>query len=144
MRAAVIHGPEQLRLEERPVPEPGPGELVIRTLVASICNATDVHIWEGRLGEELRPPFPHVLGHERAGRVVAVAGDAVAGAEALHAVAPRAGSDARRAARARAGVADRRPHRAAAPQWRLRRRLLHLRNRSAVPAPKQVKNGLTL
>ena len=78
MRAAVIHGPEQLRLEERPVPEPGPGELVIRTLVASICNATDVHIWEGRLGEELRPPFPHVLGHERAGRVVAV-GDGVQG-----------------------------------------------------------------
>ncbi len=72
MRAAVIHGPEQLRLEERPVPVPGPGELVIRTLVASICNATDVHIWEGRLGEDLRPPFPHVLGHERAGRVVAL------------------------------------------------------------------------
>ncbi len=72
MRAAVIHGPEQLRLEEREIPEPGPGELVIRTLVASICNATDVHIWEGRLGEDLRPPFPHVLGHERAGRVVAV------------------------------------------------------------------------
>ncbi len=78
MRAAVIHGPEQLRLEERPVPEPGPGEMVIQTLVASICNATDVHIWEGRLGEELRPPFPHVLGHERAGRVVAV-GDGAEG-----------------------------------------------------------------
>lgn len=78
MRAAVIHGPEELRLEERPVPEPGPGELVIRTLVASICNATDVHIWEGRLGEELRPPYPHVLGHERAGRIVAV-GEGVRG-----------------------------------------------------------------
>lgn len=78
MRAAVIHGPEQLYVEDVPVPDPGPGELVIQTLVASICNATDVHIWEGRLGEELRPPFPHVLGHERAGRVVAV-GDGVQG-----------------------------------------------------------------
>lgn len=78
MRAAVIHGPGELRLEERPIPEPAPGEVVIRTLVASICNATDVHIWEGRLGEELRPPFPHVLGHERAGEVVAL-GDGVQG-----------------------------------------------------------------
>lgn len=72
MKAAVIHGARDLRVEERPVPEAGPDEIVVRTLVASICNATDVHIWEGELGEELRPPFPHVLGHERSGEVVAV------------------------------------------------------------------------
>lgn len=78
MRAAVIHGPRDVRLERRAVPVPGPGEVVIRTLAASICNATDVHIWEGRVGEDLRPPFPHVLGHERAGQVVAV-GEGVTG-----------------------------------------------------------------
>jgi threonine dehydrogenase-like Zn-dependent dehydrogenase len=72
MRALAIHGPGRLRIEERPCPDPGPGEVLIRTLKASICNATDVHIWEGSLGEELRPPFPHVLGHERCGEVVAV------------------------------------------------------------------------
>lgn len=75
MRAAVIHAPRDLRMESMAVPEPGPGEIVIRTLVASICNATDVHIWEGSLGEELRPRYPHVLGHERAGEVVAVGRD---------------------------------------------------------------------
>ena len=78
MRAVTIHGPHQLRTERLPVPAPGPGELLIRTLRASVCNATDVHIWEGALGEDLRPPFPHVLGHERAGEVVAV-GDGVTG-----------------------------------------------------------------
>lgn len=72
MRAAVIHGPRDLRVERLAEPAPAPGEVVIRTLVASICNATDVHIWEGAVGEELRPPFPHVLGHERSGEVVAV------------------------------------------------------------------------
>lgn len=72
MKAAVIHGPLDLRVEEVADPDPGPGEIAIRTVAASICNATDVHIWEGSLGEELRPPYPHVLGHERAGVVVAV------------------------------------------------------------------------
>ena len=72
MRAGVIHGPGDLRVEEVEASEPGPGEILIRTLAASICNATDVHIWEGSVGEELRPPYPHVLGHERAGEVVAV------------------------------------------------------------------------
>ena len=78
MRAAVIHGPHDLRIEERPVPEPGGGELLVRTRAASLCNATDVHIWEASLGEELRPAFPHVLGHERCGEVVAL-GEGVQG-----------------------------------------------------------------
>lgn len=72
MRAVVIDGPGALRVGEVPDPVPGAGEVVIRTLSAAICNATDVHIWEGRLGEDLRPAFPHVLGHERSGVVVAV------------------------------------------------------------------------
>lgn len=78
MKAAIIHGPRDLRLEHVPDPTPGPGEILVRTRSASICNATDVHIWEGALGEELRPPFPHVLGHERCGEVVEV-GEGVSG-----------------------------------------------------------------
>lgn len=78
MKAAIIHGPRDLRLENVADPTPGPGELLVRTRSASICNATDVHIWEGALGEELRPPFPHVLGHERCGEVVEV-GEGVTG-----------------------------------------------------------------
>lgn len=68
MRAARIHGPCDRRVER--VPEPGPGEILVRARVASICSAADMHLWEGGLGEELRPPFPHVLGHERSGEVV--------------------------------------------------------------------------
>lgn len=78
MRAAVIHGPGDLRIEDRPPPRPGGGEILIRTLAASICNATDVHIWEGELEEGIRPPFPHILGHERCGEVVEL-GDGVTG-----------------------------------------------------------------
>lgn len=78
MKAAVIHGPCDLRIEELRDPEPAADEIVIRTLAASICNATDVHIWEGAAGEDLRPPYPHVLGHERSGEVVGV-GAAVTG-----------------------------------------------------------------
>lgn len=81
MRAAMIHAPRDVRVtDEAAAPEPGPGEILIRTLAASICNATDVHIWAGEVGEELRPPYPHVLGHERAGVVEAV-GDDIAGFE---------------------------------------------------------------
>ncbi|MFW6201708.1 MAG: zinc-dependent alcohol dehydrogenase, partial [Gemmatimonadota bacterium] len=75
----VLYGPHDLRvLDDVPVPVPGPGELLIRTMAAAICNATDVHIWSGEIGEEVRPPFPHVLGHERAGVVEAV-GEGVEG-----------------------------------------------------------------
>lgn len=78
MKAAVIHGPGDLRVEERAIPEPAAGELLVRTRAASICNATDVHIFEDRIGEDLRPSYPHVLGHERSGEVVAV-GESVRG-----------------------------------------------------------------
>ena len=34
MRAAVLHGPEDVRLEDVPIPRPGPGELLVRVDVA--------------------------------------------------------------------------------------------------------------
>ena len=37
MRAVVVHGPGDYRLEERPVPQPGPGELLLRTDAVGIC-----------------------------------------------------------------------------------------------------------
>jgi alcohol dehydrogenase len=52
----------QLRLAEIPVPEPAPGEALIRPLLAGIC-ATDVHITRGYMG------FRGVLGHEFVGVV---------------------------------------------------------------------------
>ncbi|WP_030796097.1 NAD(P)-dependent alcohol dehydrogenase [Streptomyces sp. NRRL S-337] len=70
MRAAVLHGPEKLKLEERPVPTPGPGEVLIRVEAVGTCGS-DVHYYRhGRIGDfVVRAPL--VLGHEAAGTVVA-------------------------------------------------------------------------
>ena len=68
MRAVVTHGAGDLRLAERPVPAPGPGEIAVDIRYGGICGS-DVHYWRhGAVGEfQLREPL--VLGHEIVGRV---------------------------------------------------------------------------
>ncbi len=72
MRAWVVHQPGPaatgpLRLTERAVPEPGPGELLIRVLACGVCR-TDLHLAEG----DLPPHYPDITpGHEVVGEVVA-------------------------------------------------------------------------
>lgn len=69
MRAQVFHGPGDLRLEDVPVPEPGPGEAVLRIEAALTCG-TDVKTL--RRGHPVMiPRLPTVFGHELAGTVVA-------------------------------------------------------------------------
>jgi propanol-preferring alcohol dehydrogenase len=54
-------------LEERevPVPEPGPGEVLVRVAACAVCR-TDLHIFDGELpGRKL----PLVLGHQVVGRI---------------------------------------------------------------------------
>jgi alcohol dehydrogenase, propanol-preferring len=61
----VAGGP--LRLVERPVPEPGPGELLVRVICCGVCR-TDLHLAEG----DLPPRAPGITpGHEVVGEVVA-------------------------------------------------------------------------
>ena len=69
MRAMVFDGPGRpLRLERRPVPEPGPGEILVRVATCAVCR-TDLHLVDGELPE----PRPHVVpGHEIVGRVAAL------------------------------------------------------------------------
>ncbi len=67
MKALRFHGPNDLRLEELPLPVPGPGEVRIRPAAVGICG-TDVHILDGTFAS--RPPM--TLGHEVAGFVDAV------------------------------------------------------------------------
>ena len=43
MRAVMLHGPGDVRVEDVPDPAPGPGELVLRVLAAVTC-ATDAKI----------------------------------------------------------------------------------------------------
>jgi L-iditol 2-dehydrogenase len=73
MRAMVFHGPGDLRFEEVPVPEPGPGEIVLRIEAALTCG-TDVKTL--RRGHPVMiPRLPTVFGHEYAGTVSAVGTD---------------------------------------------------------------------
>jgi len=52
------------------VPDPGPGEAVVRVQACGVCH-TDLHYREGGINDE----FPFLLGHEAAGRVEAVGED---------------------------------------------------------------------
>jgi L-iditol 2-dehydrogenase len=70
MRAAVLEGVGKVTLQERPVPEPGPGEVLVRVAAVGTCGS-DVHYYEhGRIGDFV-VDSPLVLGHEPAGTVVA-------------------------------------------------------------------------
>lgn len=77
MRAVVCHGPEDYRLQETPVPMPGPGEVVIRVDAAGIC-ASDVKCYTGAAmfwGDANRTGYcqaPITAGHEFIGTVVAL------------------------------------------------------------------------
>ena len=85
MRAQVFHGPGDLRDEQVPVPEPGPGEVVLRIDAALTCG-TDVKTL--RRGHPVMiPRVPTVFGHEFAGRVAAVGAGVRDVREGDHAVA---------------------------------------------------------
>lgn len=65
MKAIVFHGVNNLALETVPVPEPAPGQVLVKIAACGICG-TDPHIlhgvWPGG--------FPLIPGHEAAGEVV--------------------------------------------------------------------------
>lgn len=71
MRALVLQAPagvasHPLALVERPIPEPGPGEVLVKVEVCGVCR-TDLHVVEG----ELAPQRPSIVpGHQVVGRVV--------------------------------------------------------------------------
>jgi 2-desacetyl-2-hydroxyethyl bacteriochlorophyllide A dehydrogenase len=72
VRAVTFQAPGEVRVEERPEPEPSaPDDAVVRVEATGICGS-DLHIYHGRVAIE--PGF--VIGHEYVGTVVA-AGDAV-------------------------------------------------------------------
>jgi propanol-preferring alcohol dehydrogenase len=67
MRAMVLERPGQpLVLQELPVPEPGPGQVLLRIRACGVCR-TDLHIVAGELPG---PKLPLVLGHQIVGEVV--------------------------------------------------------------------------
>jgi L-iditol 2-dehydrogenase len=71
MATAVLRGPRDLVVAERPVPEPGPHEVLVRVTAVGVCGS-DVHYYEhGRIGPYVVEK-PLVLGHEPAGVVEAL------------------------------------------------------------------------
>mgnify|MGYP001207974243 FL=1 len=73
MKACVIEGPRSAAVREVPVPEPAPGEVLIRVERAGICG-TDVHIYKG----EYISPYPIIPGHEFSGTIAGL-GEGVSG-----------------------------------------------------------------
>jgi erythritol/L-threitol dehydrogenase len=77
MDAVVCHGPRDYRVETVPVPELGPGELLIEVEAAGIC-ASDMKCWLGGPlfwgvdGSGGYVEGPCIAGHEYAGRIVAL------------------------------------------------------------------------
>ncbi|MEQ8822083.1 MAG: zinc-binding dehydrogenase [Sumerlaeia bacterium] len=70
MRTAVLEAPRRVRTEQVAVPEPGPGEVLVRLEGCGICGSNR-EPWEGR--DWFDYPFePGAPGHEGWGRVAAV------------------------------------------------------------------------
>ena len=69
MKAVVLHGADDMRIEDRAVPSPGPGEVLLKVNVASICG-TDVKVLHRTLMGQ--PAGEFIMGHEYAGTVAAL------------------------------------------------------------------------
>lgn len=67
MKAALLHGPRDLRVEVASTPAAAADEVVVRVHVAGLCG-TDHRIWSG----DRAVAYPRVMGHEFVGSVVAV------------------------------------------------------------------------
>lgn len=72
MLAAVYHGPNDLRVENVPVPGIGPGEILVKVLSASICG-TDLRIFHGN-HRKYPPGTVRIPGHEVVGTIAEVGG----------------------------------------------------------------------
>ena len=70
MRAAVLFGPGDIRVTDRPVPRPGPDEVLVKVAMCGMCG-TDLKIFDGHF--PLTPPFgDYTPGHEWTGTVAAL------------------------------------------------------------------------
>jgi 2-desacetyl-2-hydroxyethyl bacteriochlorophyllide A dehydrogenase len=64
MKAALLIAPRKLVVTEVPIPEPGPGDVLIRILLGGLCGS-DHTLYNGGFGV----PLPVIPGHEAIGRI---------------------------------------------------------------------------
>jgi len=101
MRAAVLHGAGDLRMEDVAVPRPAAGDVLVRVSANGICGS-DLHFFErGRLGPYV-VDRPYVPGHEACGTVVRAASDGSGPSEGAR-VAIEPGIPCRRCALCKSG-----------------------------------------
>lgn len=74
MRAIVVHGARDLRIDERPRPVPGAGEVLVAMEWGGICGS-DVAYWKHGASGTASLTHPLVLGHEVAGRIAGLGPD---------------------------------------------------------------------
>jgi (R,R)-butanediol dehydrogenase/meso-butanediol dehydrogenase/diacetyl reductase len=82
LKAIVYHGPGDVRLEDRIVPEPGPGQVRVKVAAAGICGTDVAEFVHGPHFFPIDSPHPHsghegptVPGHEFSGWITAVGSD---------------------------------------------------------------------
>lgn len=73
----VLHGKNDIRMEEREIPTPKPNQVLVRINTVGICG-TDVHYWQHATLGPYTLKKPMVLGHESSG-IVAGLGSEVKG-----------------------------------------------------------------
>ncbi|NND41724.1 MAG: L-idonate 5-dehydrogenase [Silicimonas sp.] len=71
MKTITAHAAKDLRLEDHPDPEPGPGQVLVRMQAGGICGS-DLHYYNHGGFGTVRLKQPMILGHEVAGRVAAL------------------------------------------------------------------------
>ena len=76
MKAAVFHGPRDVRVEEVAVPTLESGDVLLRVRACGICGS-DLHMYRHDMFEDLGTPVEtgRVMGHEFSGEVVEINGD---------------------------------------------------------------------
>jgi L-gulonate 5-dehydrogenase len=74
MRVLVTHAPRKMSIEEREMPEPGSGEVLIQIPTVGLCGS-DIHLYAGTHPYRT---YPAVFGHETSGRVTRI-GEGVQG-----------------------------------------------------------------
>lgn len=71
MTVSVLVRQGELRTEQRPVPTPGPGEVLVHITSVGVCGSDTHYFTEGRIGPYV-VESPLVLGHEPAGVIVSL------------------------------------------------------------------------
>ena len=70
MKQSVMTAPGKIEFRDVPVPEPGPGEVLVRMKRIGVCGS-DIHVWHGK---HALTPYPVVQGHEVSGVIEKVGG----------------------------------------------------------------------